>query len=699
MILISLNLIAPATNAQPVPSNRVELNHRGVADSQVGTLQKDLTKAIIHGASVTSIQRLIDRRRQLDSHLSDQLVQTHRRLADFQRDGDPTGRADEIASLRRTRSLLWLNRIELAAMQSECFSAGSSEAVVAAHETIRLIEQASTELPSRPSDLKGRRRPGNLIAREINRLLIEAHLQGGDGWTAENVWSSRPSGETPSRTPEDLSMTVRISLANRRYDEAEAALQGFYGTDPVEAPKAITMDFAMLEFLWSSPKRSEAELGDWIDTIETRGGPLARRRAETWIARKRQLTESPSSSQSDPRLLRADGRYYYRTEEPLQAAIAFAKASVQDDQADRAIESAVSSAAILKKLSEPDAGKELLLQVADRFSRQAQSADLVLQAASLASQSDAVDIDEIKRILQRCLQTWPRSVASRSARDWLIAILVDAKNELKAAKLATSLPAEHWNESARERSRILWSKAVLAADDPDAVLLAMRRTFDEVMGSEGDSDAGPLRRELFALLDDSIPDPSRIHDPVYQRLAEFRTTPNGSPHPELWHSFERDPDLEAAVQWRLQRDIEQRPETASAIALALLKHDGGSELDRLRWLIQSGQTDRATDYMRSQMAGSANPVQWLRVMASTLATTPRSDSRRRDHLRLASRIWTELSDGLPQDDPAGIAAQIEAIRCQFQSGDQAAAIARAELMLLTRPPSAPAQLNWLKSLR
>ncbi|WP_146576034.1 hypothetical protein [Neorhodopirellula pilleata] len=698
LLIVSCGWNIQSATGQTTTTNRIELDNRDTTESQIETLKKDFTEAIVHGAPESLILRLIDRRRQVDNDLSGQLDRTHRQLAERQRDGDPVENAEAIASLRRERSLIWLRRIELSAMQSECFLAGSPDAVVAAHETVRLIQAASTELPSRPSEIDGRQRPGDLVAGELNRLLIDAHLQAGEGWAAQQVWSSQKDASAPSTAPEKLVMSVRIDLANRRYEEAERSLRAFYGADPVNAANSTAMDLAMLEFLWSSPLRDAAKLGNWLDTIEIRGGPFARRRAETWVARQRQLSEKPSQVTSDPRLMRADGRYYYRTEKLLQAAIAFAKASVQDDRADRAIDSAVSSAAILQKLTKPDAGKELLLQVAGRFSDRPQSADLVLQAASLASQSVTANDDEVETILRQCLLSWPQSDASRSARDWLIEILSRKGDLLEAARFATTVPIDHANETTPIRSRELWSRAVLAADDYREALSVMRGTLGGLDESNEQFDTEQLRLCLLALLGDTIPESNKIIDPIFRRLAEFRTTPEVTTFGDLWDRIEQNSNLKAAVRWRLQRDIEQRPETASVIASVLLQHDGGTERDRLRWMVQNGQTDRALDFMRTQMRASTDPGQWLRFMASTLSTTPRSHPQWLAHLKLASRLWTELAEGLPSDAPGGIEAQVEAIRCQFQSGDRAAAIAKAELMLLTNPPEDPELRTWLNGL-
>lgn len=667
--------------AQPLVRGRVDLSMSGSPASRVDSLRLDLTDMVIYGASRESMTQLTDRCRTIDTQLGDRLNGIDEELRIQDRVGmNAEGRQSKIR-LQRERSLTWLVRIELSSLQSECYPVGSADAVSVAAQTIRLIERALTHLPTE-----------SVVRSEVDRLLIQSHLQAGNGWAAETVIGTVSQTDSVTEVTTRV-LEVRVDLANGRTGRAGETLREFYGPDPLDAVVSVPMDLAYLQYL-NRTNADDRVIGDWIDLIEKRGGMIARRRAETMWTRTREAStdsdSAPQPSSSDPRLLRADARYYVRTGKPLPAAISFARAAVQDDDSDRSIASAVDSAAILGTLSKYSAAAELLMQIARRHPDATAAADLVLMAASLANQDADATPAAVQKILRECMTEWSETDAANKARDALIAIAVGQGDDLEAALLATQVPAMHWSSLIADRCRTLWYQALTRTDDPDTDLQTMADAL-QATASRPEPSSIRLRQktaeQLRGVLQDGDNDPEvptlPSDSPLLNQIASLRRSPSPDRCLDQSDWLTSDSTLRDAVRWRLQRDIDQHPNSRQIIAACLLELFPEASIDSLRWRIMAGPVDDAIVWMRRRMSQSRSPGEWLRAAAETLSRT-RTDGTA--DLRTAASLWSELADGLPRDDPSGIDAEIHRMDALFRSGDRDTAAAEAELMLLTRPP-------------
>lgn len=719
---LSLCLVAsiPATAEA---DDRVELSSSTPSDSQLEGLREDYTLAIIDGASPKEIEQLITRRRHVDSVLKTQADEVSFQLEGLQAEKPSTQSNQKTAQLRRRLSLIWLSRIELASLQSQLFAMGSPDAVAAAADASTLIKTALVDFPA-----------DSIVRDEVMRLLTEARLQAGDGRAAE---AANPTADAPD--PAALARSIRIDIANQHFRAAEQKLKEYYLAEKSSGDDSPEMALARLRYLMarqasadsSQSVRQTKAIGDWLDEIEVRLGRSVRRRAETMLSRSRQYratlnggkssTASKESSMqrdqdADPRILRADARYYFRVGQQLPAALAYATAAVKDEKPSRAHESAISSAAILRGLSKQAAAAELLLRIADRQVDPQAASGMLLQAAVLISETDPPPMGRIAEILQTCMDHDAASPPADQARTWLIEIRKAQGKFVDAAMLATQMPSRHWNEQSALRCRETWLEAVVPSFNASSFvassseagqqsgsrqdrLLKMREIF---LAASEITDAVLLSRtwnELAILIDDLQPDrlqaaERELDDAFLRQLAAFRIQPAANTTPTSL-AYSRDSKEAAAVRWRLNQDIQDHPEFGSELAKYLLQHFAGSDLLTLRWMCLAGPAEKAVQFMRKQQAESDEPAKWISAAATALAEARHN---REHHLRVASKLWDELASGLPQDDPVGMAAEVESLRCLFQAGDHQEASAKAELILLTRPPANSELRSVLQSL-
>lgn len=696
--LIAMWLFADSAQAQQASPDRIDLSQIDSNASRVSTLRRDFADAIVYGAPPQVVERLIDQRRQTDSELADQLKQIEQRLAEIPKSSVDAQERQTLAKLKRKRSLAWLTRVELSSLQADCFASGSAEAISTASQTIHLIGQAVRHLPN-----------DSEVRAEVDRLLIEAHLQAGDGWAAQSVIAgSSANADDPASpaNPPEPSILIRIDLANQSLDEASAKLRAFFGSDPASAPHSFKMDLAYFQFLILKSKidqRYEQSIGDWLDKIETRNGWVARRRAETVLARSREASASPDRKQIDARLQLADARYYVRVGKPLPAAISFAQAAVHDNESTRSIESAISSAAILQQLSKHAAAAELLMKVAERHPNESLAPGLLLQAATLLSHVIPPERDKLQAVLRECLVSWPNTPAAAKARDWLIELALGDGEIIEAAKLATRMPDVHWSEPSSRRCQNLWMTAVVESEDASAALQAMNVILNEVSSEVTNPLMLQAKARVLVLLSDDLEKVSQsgrlIDDPFLKSFASMRHSPSGDSAPSIVNSAHDSKDFNESflktLKWRIQHDIEQRPKTAGSLAAFLLKEFPAKDLASMRWLIMDDRVDEALGMMRQQMPSSDDPARWIQTAAETLSLPSRFATER---LRLAADLWSELAAGYPENHPREIEAQVASIRCRFQSGDRQAASAEAELILLTRPPEVAKQRSLLEAM-
>ncbi|MBB3205222.1 hypothetical protein FHS27_001022 [Rhodopirellula rubra] len=752
VLLAALVALAPHVTrnnacAQSTTDATLQLSEDAASDSQLQTLRSDLFAAITEGASPHAITGLVNRQRRIDDLLDRQLLSIRDELAEIERsEFDPknTPRREE---LKRRQSLLWLSRVELASLATEMFAERSPDGVAMAEQSIRLMRAAIASFPN-----------NGVVRAEILRLLSEAQLRAGDADAAirtmlhvahaksESTDEPNDSAETPKEelvinTPDELAFVIRVDLSKQDWRAAEEKLNQFYADAPAKAPLSLAMDMARLQFLLLNPKRADSltEIGQWIDAIEQRGGAPARRGAETLLARYREFRQSLSPHQDipassiDPRVLRADARYYLRVEKTLPAAVTFAHAAVQDGDADRSIDSAIRSAAILTSTDKRPAAVQLLRQIANRHESHENSPLLMLQAASLASEveaaqgpasstsSNATSIPSADEILHELLAKWPLSPAAASARASLIEIAKQRNEWIDAAILATELPVEHWNETASSRCRDLWMHAILPSGnacfpcgwDDDACrqrlrdelasrLAQMRNTFVEsaahpaaiqaqfacailLDSAEMDSPGRPLLVEAA----------KRTEDPFLRFVAELRLGSENQVTPPHGLPLLGD-EMRRAVVWRLHHDLTTHAVPRRTVASFLLAFDHGNAVADPRcsiaWLMWSERTEQGFAELGKSLDHSKHPGELIAAAASAL-----SDSSRSRGLKRAAGLWDELASGIPPTEHAHQRAKVESILCRARSGDLTGAKAAAEWMLLSNPPTDESLIEQLKN--
>ncbi|EMI53531.1 signal peptide protein [Rhodopirellula sallentina SM41] len=766
MVLMAMAINTGDAFAQPAAKPPLELTEQPTTDSQVEVLRGDLLTAITHGASPEATTGLLNRQRRIDGLLESQLASNRQELAEIERDGfDPkvTPRREE---LRKQQSLLWLARVELASLATEMFAERSPDGVALAEQSISRMQEA---LASFPND--------GVVRAELLRLLAEAQLRAGDSdaairttlhatrATAENasgdIGSAESSDELVIRTPAELAFVIRVDLSKKDWNAAQEKLNQFYGRSPSMATRSLAMDLARLQFLLMKPTADDKTraIGNWLDVLEKREGATARRAAETMVARYREYVhasggdtdvgqntgdEGSPSKQQDPRVLRADARYYLRVEKTLPAAVTFARAAIQDTNADRSIDSAIRSAAILDDTGKRLASVELLRQIANRHTHHAMAPAIMLQAASLASQVDNPDASrglDAESILNDLISKWPGSASAASARSTLIEFANERQDYTEAAARATQMPVEHWNIDTAKRCRRQWQRAVLAHDARppscpwyddtchqkrnQAIQSTLARMRQEFAGVAACPLAVQTHHACAVLLDSLTHDSAgrevvsgvleKISDPFVRSLAELRlagpvgsTTSQRGPAGLLgkWRAspLRLDEFSRPAIVWRLHRDLLAGAVPRQPTAKFLLEftddetnrdafgiNDNVQASHRISWLIAGQQTQRALAELKRQLGDAVQPAELLADAATMCA-----GSSRKQDLKQAAAIWDELASGLPPGGYPHHRAKVESVICQARAGELQDARNAAEWILLSNPPKDEVLLTRLR---
>jgi tetratricopeptide (TPR) repeat protein len=719
-LVAALTICAQETQSQPRASKAIVLSNETTIDSALDRLRIDLVAAITEGANPSEITGLIQRHGQMDAALSAEIEQIQEKLALTTQSKFNSELETEREELRRRQSLLWLARVELASLTPEMFAAGSRDGIALAVRAIQIIREALASFPSEGE-----------VRNELTRLLSEAQLRSGDPDAAirtlsQNAQRSGDDNEQRKRelvvdTADELAFVIRVDLAKQRWQAASEKLQQFYGEQPITAPRSTTMDMVRLQYLIANPTETShlRDVGQWLDAIQKRNGKTARRHAETLLSRERLPDPQPDraaasknpaiESTVDPRVLRADARYYLRVGQTLTAAITLARAAADDPDASRSIESAIQSAAILQELSKQSAAAELLQRIAARHQQHELAPTLMLQAAALINDA-AGDHESASTILAELMNKWPTSAAALTARTTLIQATVARGQHVEAAVLATQMPAEHWSSLSAQTCRALWQRAIIPTNsfvspchwndanchrqqlaERQSRLVQMRRAF----AAAATHPLAMQTQYACTILLDSLPTDSphgnplriaasEVTDPFLKNIAhrrlglENQTTAQES-------ATDIASDVATAAIWRLHEDSLNNSVLNRSIGTYLLKLNSDRDIvgpqTQIVWLIWSGQTERAIRDMRATLKTSEQPADLIAAAASALAASTNTSD-----LRAASALWQELATGIPSEQASHQQAQVESIVCQWRAGDRAEARAAAALMLLTNPP-------------
>ncbi|WDQ15512.1 tetratricopeptide repeat protein [Rhodopirellula sp. P2] len=594
----------------------------------------------------------------------------------------------------REKSLTWLSRVELAVLKSELFSEGSKDGVASAAEAVQIAEAALLALPA------------NGVARsEVLRLLAEAHLRQGDARSAaavlrESVNAIPPTSDSNPPSESIRALRIRVALTAGDLNAAEKMLQQVYADDSTAARVGVRMDLAFLRYLLA--RQDETAVADWLESIHERHGANAKDRADTIVAQFRlQSTDGvprPATDDSDPRLWIADAMYFLRRGEPMQSALHFAKAAASDPVASRSVDSAIKAAALLARQSNSKAAVELLRRVSQRHPKAPESAQGLLQAATIAQAAGptvATD-SEVDAMLIQIAKQWPDSQSAFAAIRWRMEWAQRDERWLDAAKISLQFAEPHWEadapESASVRDNALqaWATAWLRLSHP-AVITAMH---DELDARDDLGFIRTIHADLISLLAETT-DPrwqgfqSEASEGFFRQLQSFRQGQS--------RAIEASPPagLNEALAKRLELDVVATPTRRVDIGHYLLslqsEHVAAdpsephfpSDLQRVGWMIWAGQREMAETRITEELNQSPQQAAlWCRRAANAYAVSPlKSDQKR------AATWWKRLADGLPQGTASWHTATIGWLRAIAASGSPDKAHATAQLIMLTTPPT------------
>lgn len=724
--------LAPGQESSPPAVSRT-LRDDDALGSGLQALRSDLIAAITGGVDDVTLARLLSRSAVVDDAITQQSETIDARWRDESKKLRDATRRDAMAAMARRRAELGLARVELSLLQSDLFTPGSADAVAIAAQTVDIAARVLGQLPAE-----------SLVRGEVLRLAAEAELRRGNPDAATQtlrllITDSATNGDADAPEPGQLDrrqtendprlVALRIQIAIVRGDRASAsraiaAADRVFAADPSPA-----IDFAKLEFLLLAP--DQAALADWVAEIRARHGPAAGTRAETMLARQRDRWSDETPA--DVRLTIADAKYLARIGRPLDAALAFARAAVSDARADRACQSSIAAASILKSIDRGPAAAELLATMAVRHAAESPAAAMMSLAAGL---TDADDTAMRQSRLRSLLETWPQSDAARAARDAWIDSLDRSGDALAAARLASELPESHWDESAFTRAERLWCDGLSSTNsggNPDegdfaAILEATLQTaaerlqrdiadvepllaaFASATTSADETESRTRAREAFqrcCILVAPIGHPAirwdqmTCQDAGLESLRRFRIDPTSTPDPAVLRQSDADQRHRvAAMIDRLQKDVRMDPSRRKPVADFLLAAaDSGAEwsastrpLAHMRWQFWAGQNDVARAALDRQIrrdGGSSAIALAVAADALSASTNPA------DQLAAANG-WRQVASGLPQGSPPWHMAQIAAIQARRAGGERREATADAGRVLLTHSPD---DARWLARLQ
>ncbi len=620
-----------------------------------------------------------------------------------------TSETDLAADLLQLEQRLLVRGVEVALLGSELFPAGSDDHVAAASAAEGAAAAAIGRLP-----------PGSTARPDLQRLWALATLRSGDPVQADE--RLKPLLSEPSRPPAPRvqAVAVLIDLALNRRDDAVNRVREYYGNSPSDAPRSLEMDLAALRLRLASDDESFTSIGGWIDLIEQRHGPYARRRAEAIALAELESDagqseadpESPSAA-ADTSIVAAQGRDWLRRGNPRRGGNLLAAAARREADPDAAIQRASEAAAAFVSAEEFSRAAAVLAETAQQQPEAAEAAAAHLQAAVLSARRQAAERDEIEAQLRTTIDSWPESEAAESARLWLAQLLVGNGQDVAAAEVLTSRPTDQLTGSRWQQAVDQWRAAYRStAVDAEA---AVGERFLQAVGPHLDHEKfGPRWLAAATPLVDrdtlgQLPplDGDTADDPFIRALDTFRRS--GTQATPL-----QQPPRERAseARWRLMRDARADPSLRTTVAKLLEGwpptapsdptrepahretpgNSGGeataeleAQTDRAERLVWLGRIDDALDAYREAADRSDSPGTVLRDAAEVLAGSGTAETK-----TAAIVLWEELADGMPKGRERWHEAKLAVCQLLQQSGNGKEASRRAQYVLLTNPPESPA---------
>ena len=595
------------------------------------------------------------------------------------------GSRGKIADLNRLGQQLQIKMVTLALVQTDLFPDGSAESIAAATKAEQVADDAMGRLPA-----------GTMARKEVERLRIEAVFRAKQFERCDallNELMLQSNGVVPTRLQ---ALKVRLCIAQGQTELGRKLLNEYFGDVPEAAPQAPEMDLARLEFLLVV--NQGRGVGDWLDAIQRRGGPFARRRADA-VALSHLNSTGQSPSTVDPSLIAAQGQDWLRRGDPSRAGDLLAAAAAAEGDPDRAMKRVAEAAAAFLAAKRMDDAIDLLQNISLAKPDAKQSQATHLQAAILLTKQDLADPQIVKRlesILSMNLERWPDSSNSRSIRAWLGNILKSQKRYLDAASVLSGVDAGNIDQDLAKTIADSWllvlqntaleSVPTNAESGRQASLSDRQKSTELFLATMNRLASNETMRSYFRLIcalylkrselgnlqangPDKLP-----QDPFIDSLLEFRRSgklPSQKPPGDLLGQVER----------RLMKDARSDPALRKRTVAILTNWLNAAPVsmalaERCLW---SDDVNRAIEVLKEVNQKSENPLQSLKASAEMLVGTANRGAQ-----EAGIGFWDELASGLPQGSDNWHEAKLSAIDVLQQMGKKQEAYRRAQFILLTQ---------------
>ncbi|MEX0825055.1 MAG: hypothetical protein WD119_02765, partial [Pirellulaceae bacterium] len=370
-------------------------------------------------------------------------------------------------------------RVAAYLLRSNLFPDRGEDAIASATQAVAAADAVLTRMQADAS-----------LRPEVILLKAEAVYRSGDAASAEQLLDDLQQSLHGALPPEALALQVRIAV-ERSPAKAAEILASYYGSDPATAPVSIEMDLARLRWLLERSDLEEsatndqatAQIADWLDAIQRRGGVYARRRGEAEALQR--LRVAPGSS--DVRLLAAEAAKRLREGDAIAAADLLVQAAESAPQPEQAIKYAQQAAAVYLSEQEPGGASEILVKTARAHRSEPAAAKAHLQAALVTSKmlkaSGEADVEPLIELLKEHAAVWPRESTTESVVPWLLSILNASRRHAEAARFSMN-QAEPSAEDIR-RAGEFWRSALRVIDDSQEQQPFVDEAIDLFMSTRG----------------------------------------------------------------------------------------------------------------------------------------------------------------------------------------------------------------------
>lgn len=420
-----------------------------------------------------------------DSPLRQQFLEAHlgttsalRELADEIEEKIPslsqTGQGNAYASdLQNLLVSIRKSIVESFLLVVDIYPAGSDDAIAAA---VAADRNATELLESTTHD--------SLYRERVVRLLARAHCESQRADEAQRLLEVYV-GTARNTDPETLAVWLWSLWMQGETERVAEFFRDYYGSDPSSAPLSSSMDLLRLRTMLDQiPQNAqETQAGEinriitqWIELIGRRGGPYARRRAETELLR----TARAKPTSTNTTLLVAEAGQRIRSNKPealTEAAELLLQASnlaAAGNEPGKAFQWGAQAAAALNRAGNVGESANVLGNVAIRFATQPNANRYHLEAirllastfekqattAEARSSNDSIAA-KIEQMLLVHLRQWQQTDSALAARTWLLSIYEAEQRWQDAAQVTLKLPRDsvEW-ENAIEQSAELWRRAI-----------------------------------------------------------------------------------------------------------------------------------------------------------------------------------------------------------------------------------------------